>query len=160
MNKQERIDTVVNGVNCGMTDGVIAGMIGVTPATFRRWIAKGSHEDPAVNYEFRELAAAYHQAKGLTHTQLMGNVLQFAQRDWRAATWAIERLYPDDTPAVQNLVDQRLKSLVERLAVVMPEELFNEFTHYLCIVEDGSEIPLQVESSEESQTINVRPIAS
>ena len=66
---------------------------GIGSRTFHDWIERGEAEQRGPNYEFcRAVARARAEAK----RRLTARIISAAERDWKAAAWILEKLFPGE----------------------------------------------------------------
>ena len=86
-------ETIVDGINAGLTFGMSCARAGVNPATFYRWLEKG---ETAKSGAFREFCDTVSRAKADSALRLVSQITLQAPTDWRAAAFMLERRFPDD----------------------------------------------------------------
>jgi transposase len=82
-------------IRAGLDVELAARQIGISPATWYSWQARGVLEGRA-NKPYREFRAAIDRARAENEAILVGRVAKAANAgSWRAATWLLERQYPE-----------------------------------------------------------------
>ncbi|MHA2264310.1 MAG: helix-turn-helix domain-containing protein [Candidatus Thorarchaeota archaeon] len=83
---------VVEYIQEGNYDKVAAQAVGITRATFYRWIRLGRKEQSGPHYEFY---LAVEKAKALGEVALLQTIKRASARTWQAAAWILERSRPE-----------------------------------------------------------------
>ena len=86
-------ETIVDGINAGLTYGMSCARAGVNPATFYRWLEKGETANVG---RYSEFCDAVSRAKADSALRLLSQITLQAPTDWRAAAFILERRFPDD----------------------------------------------------------------
>ena len=86
-------ETIVDGINAGLTFRLTCARAGVNPATFYRWLEKGEAAQTGVYREFCDTAS---RARADAALRLVSQITLQAPTDWRAAAFLLERRFPDD----------------------------------------------------------------
>ena len=89
----ESQETIVDGINAGLTFRLTCARAGVNPATFYRWLEKG---ETAKSGRYREFCDTVSRAKADSALRLVSQITLQAPTDWRAAAFMLERRFPDD----------------------------------------------------------------
>ena len=161
MLQERELQSLKPMILAGMSDTAIAGSLGVNISTFKRWLRIGNNPDPMINHKYRELANIYNRAKATLERDLSGNILMFAKRDWRAAAWFLERHFQEEyNPTVEQIVNKRLKAIVEQLSDKMNSDSFNELIECLAIIESSENSEIKEREETEIPGITVEAIAS
>lgn len=91
---------IVKALAAGATHDLAALYAGISRTSFYEWKAKGEAGDP----NFTDFSDAIALAEGKGAVELL-ETIQTAVKDpkeWRAATWILERRYPDDYGKVRQ----------------------------------------------------------
>ena len=92
---QEIADRVIEGVSRGLTMKNAASYGGISYSTLNRWRRRG--EDSNEDDEFCQFWKRLERAKGEAALRLLNCVNSAAESgEWKAATWILERRYPDE----------------------------------------------------------------
>lgn len=94
---QEAIDQAVACKKNGMSNKDIAAYIGIDERTFYKW-----KNEPKSDSQ-RQLGQSLKEAESEFKAALRSKVIKASDRDWKAAAWTLERMYPDEyaRPEVQ-----------------------------------------------------------
>jgi len=91
----ERAARVLVAVRRGLTYKNAASYAGISYATLNRWRIEGRERDD--ESEICQFWKALQQANGEAAFRLIGCIDSAAEAgDWKAATWILERRFPDD----------------------------------------------------------------
>jgi hypothetical protein len=63
---------------------------GIGTTTYHTWVSRGENNEP----EFREFAASCARARATAKQKLTDIIVAAAPKDWKAASWLLEKLYP------------------------------------------------------------------
>lgn len=88
----ELVEIIVKLLKDGNYDIVSAQAVGITRATFYRWIRRGKEEKEGEYFEFYR---AIEQAKATGETELLKIIRNASARAWQAAAWILERSRPE-----------------------------------------------------------------
>ncbi|MHA2063216.1 MAG: helix-turn-helix domain-containing protein [Candidatus Thorarchaeota archaeon] len=136
----ELLETIVELLEAGNYDIVAAQAVGITRATFYRWIRKGKEDKEGEHFEFYQ---AVERAKAKGETELLATIRRASNRTWTAAAWILERSRPERwslRKAKENAVefwkkeilgmvksgDVTFDDVVETVGEELAYELFNE----------------------------------
>lgn len=101
---EERAQRIIEAVRRGLTYKQAAAYGGISYATLNRWRIRGRDENSGPE-EFREFWRQLEQANGEAAFQFLGSISTAAEEgDWKAASWFLERRFPDQwgrNPGVQ-----------------------------------------------------------
>lgn len=87
----ETQDRICQLIRAGNTVEVASEASGIAPTTYYDWMQKGI-DGPKRFKDFRE---AVEKARAEAEAILVGRVQQAATTSWRAATWLLERQWPE-----------------------------------------------------------------
>lgn len=116
-------------IQSGITIEVAARAVGITPASYYLWMKEGEadHKEgkQTVKSEFFE---AVFKATSLSEIFLVQIIQKQAPSDWRAASWLLERRFPDRYAAQQRTetkhtgtIQHEHKSIIVHLPAVVAE---------------------------------------
>lgn len=92
-------ERIVNAVGVGATLDVAASVGGITYKTLRRWLDRGQK---AKSGEYAAFYKTVTEAQARLTTKLLAIVDKAAQQgDWRAASWKLAHLYPEQFGGTQ-----------------------------------------------------------
>ncbi len=77
----------------GNTVKTACAIIELPERTFHEWMRRGEQEDVGKHRRFFD---AVSRARGMAKAALMRRIAAAAEHDWRAAAWALERLFPKE----------------------------------------------------------------
>ena len=86
---RDRHKSIVEALKTGMSRKGAAAIGGITPVTFRSWLAKAQEPDAPV--ELVQFAADVEHAEASIERDYCESVSKAARSDWRAASWWLER---------------------------------------------------------------------
>lgn len=114
-------------VETGCFASVAAQAVGLSPATFHRWVQRGKAQRRG---QFRDFCDGLTRARAKARGRMVTIVSLAAEQDWRAAAYYLERTDPKRWGRRDKLaVDGQLRHKVERqrvkpdLSVLSDEEL-------------------------------------
>lgn len=93
---QEIADRVIEGVSRGLTMKNAASYGGISYSTLNRWRRRGEDCNDADD-DFRQFWNRLERAKGEAALRLLNCINSAAEGgEWKAATWILERRYPNE----------------------------------------------------------------
>jgi hypothetical protein len=94
----DNVRRILDAVSLGATDSVCANLIGISKQTIKNWRVTGRNDIEAGNTDtdFALFVRAWDLAKGEAAQKHLRTIDRASAKDWRAAVWFLERLYPDD----------------------------------------------------------------
>lgn len=91
---KSRETALLQAIEGGLSLKHAAMFAGICYETLNRWRKRGEIETAPA--EFRQFCQALRRSEAIALHKLVGYVVAAAPKDWRAATWMLERRYPDD----------------------------------------------------------------
>ena len=112
----------------GATYEGAAVLSGVSYPAFKSWMSRGSDgEEP-----FATFRAAVTQAREFAKQEAIknvrGGVLQSGMRDWKAESWWLERMYPEDfapQASVNVKVEKELEGILDKVKGALSADAYN-----------------------------------
>lgn len=119
--------TICRALSAANTVTTACALAGIGERTFHDWMQRGEREDRG---EFHAFFAAVSRARAKAKAALVRRIVAAAQRDWRAAAWKLERLYPKEyaqpiarQPELDNAKDIAVKIVYNTGGKTMAELL-------------------------------------
>ena len=134
---QKHLDALPALVLKGLSDSAIAGRLGVSSSTLKRWLEIGESGDPIESTPIHiDLYETYIRAKSQLEENLLSDIS--GVEDWRASAWLLERKFRDEyNPKITDLVTAQVESIVAKLSGNMSEGAFTEFINALTLAQNG-----------------------
>lgn len=103
----KRMEILLKGIKNGMPLKHAAMLAGISYDTLNRWRKMGAEENAAL--EFRHFCKALERSQAVGMQRLVVRIHKAARKDWKAASWMLERRYPEDFGRPENDSPQKLK---------------------------------------------------
>jgi hypothetical protein len=79
-------------LECANSVTTTCGAVGISTSTFHSWIVRGENGEA----EFQEFSASCARARSTAKIKLVKVLVDAAKLDWRAASWLLERQWPNE----------------------------------------------------------------
>ncbi len=93
----ETANRVIEGVRRGLTFKNAAALAGISYSTLNRWRKRGRDAE-GENDRYRQFWKRLERAEGEAALRLLNCINAAAKKDWKAATWILERRFKEWGP--------------------------------------------------------------
>jgi hypothetical protein len=96
-NSQRRLCDLLATANTVVT---ACDLVSIAPRTFHEWMRRGENEQRGI---YRKFYCAVARARAEAKRRLMARIVSAAERDWKAAAWTLQKLFPAEFGAKAEL---------------------------------------------------------